>query len=119
MRVRGVKGVRRDIVQALKQLHLTRKNHCVVLESSAPWVADALRKIKDYIAWGELAEKTSKELSSKRKMEFSVERDGFKLQLYRLNNPMGGWKNIKLYYPKGDLGNRGDKINLLIEKMLH
>ena len=36
---------------------------------------------------------------------------------FRLHPPRGGIKS-KLHFPKGVLGDHGDKINLLIERML-
>jgi len=118
IRVRGVRNVRKSIAFALKQLRLTRKNHCLVAESSGSWLTDALKKTKDYVTWGEVGEETLKQLE-KRKPEFSIEKNGVKTSLYRLNNPRGGWKGVKTRFPKGDLGYRGEKISGLIEKMLH
>lgn len=104
IRVRGVHGIRRDIVQTLHQMHLTRKNHCIVIEHVEKSV---LQKIRDYVTWGEVTDKTIALLAKKGDAPF------------RLNNPKGGWIAIKNHFPKGDLGYRGDKINELIEKMLH
>ena len=119
MRVRGVKNVKSDIKQTLLQMHLTRKNSCLVVEGKAQWIEGALQKTRNYITWGELDEGALKELHSKRKAEASIERKGVKTSLFRLNNPIGGWKSVKNHFPKGDLGNRGDKIGVLIKKMLH
>jgi len=106
--VRGVHGVMRDIAYALKQLHLTRKNHCVVVEKLD---ASVLQQIRDYVTWGDVTKETMDALQKRNTKS--------KSKVYRLNNPIGGWKNVKNHYPKGDLGNRGEKINELIKKMLH
>ena len=129
VRVRGVKNVRADMRQTLVQAHLTRKNHCIIVESSGKakekesedWFANALKRVKDFVAWGEVSEETIKMLEAKRKPELTVDEKekGTRLRLYRLNNPLKGWKNTRAHFPKGDLGYRGEKINELIQRMLH
>jgi len=39
-------------------------------------------------------------------------------QVFKLNPPRHGFKGMKLHYPKGDLGDRGEKINEFIERMI-
>ena len=106
IRVRGVHGVRKDIVQSLKQMHLTRKNHCIIADNVDKRV---LQKIRDFTTWGEITPQTLAALEKAKGKE----------KIFRLNNPKGGWNGIKNHFPKGDLGYRGDKINDLIIKMLH
>ncbi|MEM4255297.1 MAG: uL30 family ribosomal protein [Candidatus Norongarragalinales archaeon] len=106
VRVRGVHGVTHRIRYALDQMHLTRKNHCVLVEKPDPKM---LQQIRDYATWGE---------ASKETVEALKKRDS-KSAVYRLNNPVGGWKDTRNHYPRGDLGARGEKINELIKKMLH
>ncbi|MFH1056449.1 MAG: uL30 family ribosomal protein [Candidatus Micrarchaeota archaeon] len=118
VRVRGVKNLRQDIKHSLKQLKLTRKNHCIAVETTKEWFLQTLKKVKDYVTWGEASEGTVKALE-KRKAEFSWQEEGFKAGLYRLNNPKGGWKGVKNHFPRGDLGYRKEKINDLIMRMLH
>jgi large subunit ribosomal protein L30 len=38
--------------------------------------------------------------------------------VFRLTPPSKGFKNVKEFYPKGDLGYRGVKINKLLRRML-
>jgi large subunit ribosomal protein L30 len=38
--------------------------------------------------------------------------------VFKLTPPSKGFKSIKEYYPKGDLGYRGKEINELIERMI-
>ncbi|VVB67594.1 50S ribosomal protein L30 [Candidatus Norongarragalina meridionalis] len=102
--VRGTTGMRRDIKYALHQLKLTRKNHCV-LYGEAP--KGLMIKIKDYVTWGEIDAATEKALTAKGDAP------------YALHPPVGGFRGgIKKPYPKGALGNRGEKINALIKSML-
>lgn len=106
IRVRGMHGVRHDVVKVLSDFHLTRKNHCVVIDSPDK---NALQKAKDYITWGEVTPATIA----------SLEKAKGKERVFRLNNPIGGWKSVRNAFPKGDLGFRDAKINDLIAKMLH
>ena len=102
--IRGTTGMRRDIKGALRQLKLTRKNHCVLLGNVPKGL---LVKIKDYVAWGEVDAATEKALLAKGDAP------------YALHPPVGGFRGgIKRAFPKGALGNRGEKINALIKSML-
>ena len=57
IRIRGAPGMRRTIIDTLKMLRMHKVNHGVLL-----WGEDStmgmLRKCKDYIAYGEINEKT-------------------------------------------------------------
>lgn len=106
IRIRGIHGVRSDSKKAMLDWHLTRKNHCIILENADQ---GALQKMRDFITWGEVSDATVA----------SLEKAKGKERVFRLNNPKGGWKSIRNHFPKGDLGYRGDKINDLIAKMLH
>lgn len=53
VRVRGTVNIRRDIKDTLRMLRLNRVNHCVILPKDPP-TEGMLRKVKDYITWGEL-----------------------------------------------------------------
>jgi|SRR3989344_1355707 len=65
IRIRGSFGVRKDIKDTMNMLRLYNKNHCIVIDNS-PNNIGMLKKVKDYITWGEINEKTFKELMSKR-----------------------------------------------------
>lgn len=104
--MRGVQGVRRDVSDALKQLHLTRKNHCVIIEDKGT-LTGTLVLIRNYITWGEADDETLALLSKKGEAP------------YRLSPPRKGFGgSIKTAYPKGALGYRGDKIKELIKAMV-
>jgi large subunit ribosomal protein L30 len=105
VRVRGSMGVRRPAADALKQWKLTRVNHCILLED-APSVRRTLVTVKDLVTWGEASGETVALLEKKGREPF------------RLNPPRKGYGGIKLPFPKGALGNRGEKINDLIKRML-
>jgi len=110
VRVRGITGVRYDIKKTMECLNLHRKNYCVILEKK-PSVIGMLKKVKDFVTWGEISHETA---------ELLKKRDEGK-KFYRLNPPRKGFgrKGIKRSFAVGGaLGYRGDKINNLLERMV-
>ncbi len=105
IRIRGTMGVRSAVAQALKQLKLTRVNHCVLLPEN-----DQNKKllvfVKDIVAWGKTSEEVVAALQKKGKAP------------YRLHPPIKGYGDIKIPYPRGSLGNHGDKIDELLKRMI-
>lgn len=65
VRVRGNVGTSREIEAILRQMHLTRKNHATLIHGS-PSSDGVLRKVKDYVTWGEVSLETITELLAKR-----------------------------------------------------
>ncbi len=57
IRVRGRTGVRRDIRDTLNMLRLTRVNHCVLVPNTPAYMG-MLKKVKDYVTWGEIDQET-------------------------------------------------------------
>ncbi len=53
VRIRGTVLARQTVVDTLKMLRLTRANHCVIL-ADTPSTRGMLRKVKDYVTWGEV-----------------------------------------------------------------
>lgn len=136
IRVRGPVRVSKEINYTLDMLHLERVNACTVVEAS-PVIYGMLRKVKDYITYGEIDEPTYKALIEKRsepykgrltdskgKIQYNkfITVDGKKLKpFFRLNPPRGGYerKGIKWSFKQGGaLGYRGKEINKLIMKMI-
>lgn len=111
IRIRGNINVNTKIVDTLNMLHLNKKNSCIVFVPSKSAMG-MLNKAKDYITWGEISEETLSKLTTKRKA---------KGKAFHLNPPRKGFgrKGIKVPFSKGGaLGNRKDKINDLIERMI-
>jgi len=52
VRVAGRAGIRIDVKDTLKLLHLTRANHATILPSTPSYLG-MLQKVKDYVTWGE------------------------------------------------------------------
>ena len=136
VRVRGITGIKRDIVETMKMLRLYKNNFCAVLPNNKIY-AGMLMRAKDYITWGEIDDETFKALVDKRGEEFKgreadskgkIKYNNFvvinnkKIKKYfRLNAPRKGFgrKGIKYSFQQGGaLGYRGEKINDLIKRMI-
>ena len=139
IRIRGSIDMQKHIKDTLKMLKLTRVNHCVLLREKDPKVKGMVQKVKDFVTWGEINEKTlekmvtargrlegDKPLDEKKAKEVSTKLlkakkmkdvEGIK-PFFRLACPKKGFEGIKQDFPKGALGYRGEKINDLIERMM-
>lgn len=133
--VRGMNKTDYQTKETLAMLNLQRKNHLVIVNDSAS-VMGMVKKVKDFVTWGEIDDTTFKELVMKRGEEFLartadskgkyeynyVDFNGRKYKPYfRLNPPKKGFgrKGIKVPFKVGGaLGYRGDKINDLIQRMI-
>jgi large subunit ribosomal protein L30 len=144
IQIRGTVGTHPDVKKTLELLRLKRKHACVVVEDNEIY-RGMLQKVKDYVTFGEIDEETFKEMLEKRanvvgKKEVKIDAakiaseyfngnvklNEFELKyqikpFFRLAPPKGGFerKGIKMPYQKGGvLGNRGESIKELIERML-
>ncbi len=125
--VRGMVKVTKPVKDTLTMLNLNHKNHCIVIENNSVY-RGMLFKVKDYITWGNVDDNTVKELIEKRgtvlesDTKKGLEWNGKKYRKYFvLNSPKKGFgrKGIKTSFKVGGgLGNRGDKIKDLIQRML-
>jgi large subunit ribosomal protein L30 len=133
--VRGFIKLKKDVKDTLRMMRLYNKNYCVVFDN-IPAKMGMIKKVKDYVTYGEIDEATFKELVSKRgeiytgrekdeKMDMSrkyMEVDGKKYnKFFRLAPPRKGYgrAGIKRPFSKaGALGYRGIKINDLIRRMI-
>ncbi len=109
IRITGEIGLRKDVVETLNRLKLRKKYSCVVLENPTKEQLGMVKKVRDFVAFGDIDEKTYKKLVEKRETKIK--------NFFRLHPPRGGIKT-KLHFPKGVLGNHKEKINKLIERML-
>jgi len=113
IRIRGRVGLKKEINETLNRLRLRRKYTCVVLEGNKVQLG-MIKKVKDFIAFGEINEETHKKLIEKRGKK---DKEGKLKPFFRLHPPRKGI-NSKLYFPKGVLGDNKEKINDLVERML-
>ena len=136
VRVRGLTGIKHPIDDTLNKLRLYRKNYCVVVPKNSVYMG-MVKKVKDYVTWGEVGEETYKTLLDERKEDYKgrasdskgkinyakfLDIDGKKIKkFFRLNSPRKGYgrKGIKYAFNIGGaLGHRGEKINDLIMRMI-
>jgi len=136
IRIRGSVNLRKEVKDTFSLLRLYRKNYCVVVEGT-PSLMGMVKKVKDYVTYGEIDDAAYKELVEKRGEEYKGREkdsrgkidykkcilvDGKKMKpFFRLNPPKGGFgrKGIKVSFKaKGALGYRGEKINDLLKRMI-
>lgn len=117
VRIRGGVNLRTNIQTTLESLRLYKKNTCVVMQNT-PANAGMIRKVKDYVTYGEISAETLKALATKRKKQ-SISSAAYKV--FTLHPPKGGFerKGIKKAFTKGGaLGYRGSHINPLVKTMI-
>jgi large subunit ribosomal protein L30 len=134
IRIRGITGIEKGIKDTLSMLCLYHNNYCVVVNDS---LLGMIKKVKDYVTWGEIDDETYKLLVEKRGEEYKGRITDTKKKInykkfiiinnkkykkyFRLSPPRGGFerKGIKVPFTKnGALGYRKEKINDLIKKMV-
>ena len=114
IRIKGKIGLKKPIVETLNRLRLRRKYVCVVLENNSINLG-MIKRVKDFVAFGEINEETYKELVAKRGKK---DEKGKLKPFFRLHPPRKGIKS-KLHFEEGGvLGNNKEKINKLIMRML-
>lgn len=119
VRIRGVTGIKKPIAKALRLLNIYKVNYCTVIEDT-PVNLGILMKVKDYTTWGHIDDSTLKELITKRG-EPNPKKPNHTKPFFRLNPPRSGYgKNgIKQAFKVGGgLGDRKEKINDLLKRMM-
>ncbi len=137
IRIKGQVEIPGDIKETLNRFNLKRKYSCTIIKET-PETRGMLKKIRSFVAFGNIDEKTFKQLIEKRGQhiekgkklnpekiisEFVNSKTNKKLSdfeikpVFRLHPPRGGIKS-KFHYPKGVLGNNKQDINKLITRML-
>ena len=115
VRIRGQVGLNRDVKETLHRLRVRRKYACVVFDNPSKEQMGMIQRMKDFVAYGEIDDKTHKELVDKRgQKDVNVKLKPF----FRLHPPRGGIDAKKHFgVKKGVLGNN-KKMNELIQRML-
>jgi len=142
--VRGRINTSRRVKDALDSLRLTRVNHCSLINETE---LGMLRLCKDNLTWGEINEPTLVQLIetrgrmpgdkpvdaaalaagkfssvlefAKALLEGKAKLDAFGMKkVFRLHPPKSGYRQTKVQYPRGALGNRKEKINELLRSMM-
>jgi len=115
IRIRGQVKLKKEIVETLHRLRLRRKYACVVLEKPTKEQLGMLKKVKDFISYGEISDEVYKELVKKRGKK---DEKGKLKPFFRLHPPRRGIESKKPFgVGKGVLG-KNQKINELVGRML-
>jgi large subunit ribosomal protein L30 len=136
IRIRGSVNVERDIKATLSILRLERVNHCVLVPKT-PDYDGMLQKARSYLTWGEVSKDMLERLVAKRgrlpgdrklgdkgakEVSGKILKEGLKelkiKPVFRLSPPSKGFRSVRLGYPRGDLGYRGEEINQLLKRMI-
>ena len=135
IRIRGMVGVNRDVEETLFRLRLRKKYACVVLPNPTKEQLGMVASSRNFIAYGEIDKQTFVKLlvargkSTEKSKKFDPEKAAEKLiegktyeelsikPFFSMHPPRKGIQS-KIHYPKGVLGNHGNKINELLERML-
>lgn len=113
IRIRGQVGLEKDAKETLHRLRLRRKYACVILDNPNEAQLGMLKKMRNFIAYGEISEETKAKVIEARGKKDS---EGNLKPFFRLHPARGGM-NTKLHYPKGVLG-ENKELDKLLEKML-
>ena len=65
IRIKGRVGIKRDVEEALYRLRLRKKYSCVVIKSNKKNLG-VLKKLRDYVAFGEINKEVYDKLKNKR-----------------------------------------------------
>lgn len=116
IRIKGQVGLKKEIVETLYRLRIRKKYTCVVIEKPTKEQLGMIKSVKDFVAFGEIDEKTYKELVEKRGQKNAK---GNLKPFFRLHPPRGGIESKKHFgVGKGVLGDNKDQINKLLVRML-
>ena len=125
----------KDVKETLYRLRLRKKYSCIVLNPSREQTG-MINKVENLVAFGEISKETFEKLIEKRgqpvdkkkkrlnskqiveELEKGKKYEELNLKPFFRLHPARGGINTKIHFPKGVLGNNGDKINKLVEKML-
>jgi len=143
IRLRGKVTRSAQVADTLRMLRLTRQNHCVIVPET-PAYRGMVKKVKDFITWGEVTPEVVAKLLLKRGgLTDAVVKENSRFKsvwdfsqalakgdatvadvkglrpVLRLHPPKGGFIAIKRpFRDRGDLGYRGAEINGLLERMI-
>lgn len=136
IRIKGRVGLNEKVNETLDRLRLKRKYACVVIHEKKEMMG-MVKKVKDFVAFGKISgemletliEKRGKPLDKGKKvnpksaaeaLESGKGYEEMNLKpFFRLHPPRGGIESKRHFgVGKGVLGNHGDKINKLLERML-
>ncbi|MEK6840629.1 MAG: uL30 family ribosomal protein [Nanoarchaeota archaeon] len=139
IRIRGRVGLDRRVKETLDRMRLGKKYSCVVLVNPNREQMMMIKKLRNFIAYGNISKDVFEKLIEKRgkiipnadgkKKKIDIKKAVEDLEkgktyesvglkpFFRLHPPRGG-ADTKVHFPKGVLGDHKEHINKLIERML-
>ncbi len=136
IRISGKVKMNKKLEETMNRLRLRKKYSCVLL-SERPEIMGMVKDLRNFVAYGEIEEKTLLELVKARGKTFGKRNEkianpekitkdllaGKSMAELGMKpwfglHPARGGIDTKSHYPKGVLGNNKQDINKLIERML-
>jgi large subunit ribosomal protein L30 len=137
IRMKSSVKMTRNLVDTFRRLRLKKANNCVIVPSN-PTATGMLKKVCEYVTWGEIEQDVLEEMLEKRgKSTAGGSLDSKKAKsaaakilkgetagkldiqpVFRLSPPSKGLRSIRMHYPRGDLGYRGTDVNSLLKRMI-
>jgi large subunit ribosomal protein L30 len=137
VRIRGSANMCNRVKDALRKLRLRKVHSCTLLRASGT-LRGMLLHAEDFITWGKVEEHVLEKMLEKRGKSRSGARIDAKhakgiakkmisdgsansadvRPVFRLSPPSGGLRSVRIQYPRGDLGDRGERINDLLLRMI-
>lgn len=117
IRLKGENKLNERVEYALQTLKLYRRNGCAIFPHN-PSFLGMVKKVKDFVTWGEIDEETLKLLNARSRK--SDDEKG--IIHFALNSPKKGFgrKGLKASLKQGGAtGYRGKEINELIKRMTY
>jgi len=126
IRIRGKIGLRKNIKDTLNMLRLYNKNYCVILSNKSENIG-MIKKVKDYVTWGEIEKDTLNLLLKKRGMlpgkkilnseyikeKLKIDIDSFAKEIFEGKKRLKDLPGLKLFFrlksPTGGFERKGIK----------
>ena len=111
IRIRGKIDVKKPVKDTLAMLRLYKKNSCVIVPNTPVYIG-MLKKVKDYVTWGEVDEKAFRILLERRgrlagnkslseeylKQKIKTDYDGFVKEFFKFKNELKDIPGLKLFF---------------------
>ncbi len=135
VRIRGRVKVKKEIEDTMRMLRLFNKHGCIIVKGTES-ISGMIMKIKDYVTWGEVDEKTVKTLLEKRgrlagknklsesylKEKLKIGFDDFVKEFFEFKKSFKDIPGLKLFFklkpPEGGFERKGIKKDFSVGGVL-